>query len=147
MRYALALVAVVFAWLLVHEILNAIRSYFAARWHSTPGRLVRWDIHADIDAEDTRIVIRDIAYSYCVAGKDYQSSRLGFGFPTGMSALYVEKTLKRLLRSAPDVLVFFDPANPQKSALSVGIEMHHLIRILGFSFVVAVVLAVLYGEP
>ena len=147
MRYALALAAFILASVLFYEILNAMRSHYAARWQSTPGRLKRWDIHTDVDAEDTRIVIRDFEYAYRVAGNDYASSNIGFGFPTRMSVLYVEKTLKRLLGSAPEVLVFFDPANPGRSVLSVGVQLHHLIKILGIGFVMAIVLALLYGEP
>jgi len=119
--YALALAALVLAAAIIYEVSNAIRSYFAARWQSTPGQLKRWDIHCDADAEHTRILIRDIEYTYCVAGQDYKSSRLGFGFPTHMGALYVEKTLKRLLRSAPDVLVFLiQPIQREACCLSVS---------------------------
>jgi hypothetical protein len=72
---------------------------------------------------------------------------LGFGFPVRMGALYLEKTLKELLRKAPDVVVFFDPLNPERSALSVGVKAYHLVRILGIGLALVVVGAVLYGEP
>jgi hypothetical protein len=64
-----------------------------------------------------------------------------------MNALYIENTLKGLLQRAPDVLVFFDPANPKKSALSVGVKLHHLVRILATGLVLVIVGAVLHGEP
>lgn len=147
MRYALFLAAVVLVLVLFAEILDAIRSHNAARWKSTPGKLKRWNLHYDADAEDTRIVIRDIEYVYCVAGKDYESSKIGFGFPTRMSVLYLERTLKRILERAPEVLVFFDPANPKRSVLSVGVQLHHLVKVLGVGIVTVVVLAFLYGEP
>jgi hypothetical protein len=147
MRSALILAALILVALLAHDVVNAIRSHYAARWRSTPGRLKRWDIQSDVDAEDTRIVIKDLEYTYCVGGQNYESSNLGFGFPTHMSALYIEKTLKALLAKAPDVLVFFDPANPKKSVLSVGVKLHHLVRILAIGFVLVIVGAVMYGEP
>jgi hypothetical protein len=147
MRYVLMLVAPILVAVLTYEVISAIRSHYAARWQSTLGRLKRWHIHSDIDAEHTRIVIRDLEYTYSVGGQNYESSRLGFGFPTRMGALYIENTLKGLLHRAPDVLVFFDPANPKKSALSVGVKLHHFVRILGIGLVLMIVGAVLYGEP
>jgi hypothetical protein len=145
--YVLALAALALAAAIIYEVSDAARSHLAARWQCTPGQLKRWDIHSDVDTEHTRILIRDIEYTYCVAGQDYKSSRLGFGFPTHMSALYVEKTLKGLLKSAPDVLVFFDPANPARSVLTVGVRLHHLIRIVGMGFVLAVVVYLLRNAP
>jgi hypothetical protein len=147
MRYVLVLSALVLAAALFYEILNAVRSYYAARWQSTSGRLKRWDIQHDIDAEDTRIVIRNIEYAYCVAGKDYESSRIGFGFPMSMSVLYIEKILKRLLENAPEVRVFFDPANPGRSVLSVGIQLHHFVKVLGFGLVMLIAVGFWYDEP
>jgi hypothetical protein len=146
-RTVLTLAILVLASTLFYEIFDAIRSHIAARWKSTPGRLKRWNLYYDVGGEDTNIVIRDFAYVYSVAGKDYESSRIGFGFPTWMSVLYLEKTLKRLLKSAPEVIVFFDPANPQRSVLSVGIQLHHLVKVLALGFVTAVVLSFWYAEP
>lgn len=147
MRFVLTIALVVLLGMLLYEILDAIRSHVAARWKSTPGRLKRWDIYHDVGGEDTHIVIRHLEYVYSVGGKDYESSRIGFGFPNWMSVLYLEKTLKRLLRSAPDVVVFFDPSNPRRSVLSVGVRLHHLIKVLGLGFAVVLVLSLWYGEP
>lgn len=147
MRFVLTLAIVFLLWMLFYEIVDALRSHTAAYWKSTPGRLKRWEIYHDVGGEDTHIVIKNLEYVYSVGGKDYESSRIGFGFPNWMSVLYLEKTLKRLLRSAPEVIVFFDPANPQRSVLSVGIQLHHLIKVLGLGFVTVVVLSLWYAEP
>ena len=145
-RIVLTVAVLILVSVLFYEMLDAIRSHGAARWKSTTGRLKRWNMSYDVDGEDTNIVIRDFAYVYSVAGKDYESSRIGFGFPIRMSVLYVEKTLQRLLRSAPEVVVFFDSANPQRSVLSVGIQLHHLVKVLALGFVTAIVLAIWYVE-
>jgi hypothetical protein len=134
-------------WLLLYEIVGAIRSQSATRWTSTTGRLKRWDIQHVDGGEDTQILIKNFEYIYSVGGKDYESSTIGFGFPNWMSVLYLERTLKQLLRSAPNVIVFFDPANPQRSVLSVGIQLHHLIKVAGVGFATLVALSLWYGEP
>jgi hypothetical protein len=64
-----------------------------------------------------------------------------------MSVLYLERTLEDILSRAPEVTVYFDPADPQRSVLSVGVKLHHLIKILGLGVFITIVILTLHAEP
>lgn len=146
MRLVLTVAVLAFIAAFVHEVFSAVQSHRAARWPTTKGKLKRWHMHFDDGGEDTNIVIRELAYVYSVSGRDYESRNIGFGFPRSMSVLYLEKTLTALLKGAPEVVVFVDPANPTRSVLSVGVQMHHLVKVLGVGFIMAIVLSTWYAE-
>lgn len=131
MNFILLFAAIVMGAMLIVELNDVLHSAAAARWKSTAEHLKEWDIHWDVDSENSALTIRNIQYSYTVGPKEYSSSRLGFGFPRRMGDIYFgmrERTLNSILGHAPDVTAFYDPANPAQSALSVGIQPHHRIR-------------------
>jgi len=63
-----------------------------------------------------------VRYSYSVRGADYESDRIGF-----VPAVFDAKALVDELRSAPSVLVHYDPAFPGRSVLRTGAAIEHLI--------------------
>lgn len=147
MRFLLASVALILAVVFFREIFDAVKRYKATRWKSTLGKLADWHIVTEADSEHTKVVVRNTRYVYRVSGKDYESSNMGFGFPSVMSALYVERTLEKLLSRAPEIDVHYDPTNPQRRVLSVGVQLHHVVKILVFGFLAVVVMLIFHAEP
>ena len=137
LRAALFLILLI---ILVLELVAVARSFAASRWRSTLGNLTHWDMGYDADAEHTRFILRALTYSYRVGERDYESSRLGFGFSRYMDALHLRNHLDDIFRSAPKVVVFYDPNDPTRSALSVGIRLNQVIAILGVVFCILLVI-------
>jgi hypothetical protein len=94
----------------------------------------------DADAEQMRFVLRGITYSYRVGERDYESSRLGFGFSRYMDAFYLRNHLEKIFGDAPRVVVFFDPDNPARSVLSVGVRLNQIMTIAGVVICMVVVI-------
>ena len=124
--------------ILVLEVVAAAQSFAASRWQSTAGKLTHWDMGYDADAEQTGFILRRITYTYRVGEKDYESSRLGFGFSRYMDALHLGNHLDQIFGNAPRVVVFYDPNNPTRGVLSVGVRLNQVMTIVAVVFCMAV---------
>ena len=91
----------------------------AARWPSTPGRIVRSRLHAvrqrHSDEATTVGNLPDIEYAYAVGGVDYRGHRLGIGEILPGSP-QVEAALERYKvgRTGP---VYYNPDDPKEAVL------------------------------
>ena len=126
--------------ILVLEVAAAARSVAASRWQSTVGNLTHWDMGYDADAEQTRFILRSITYRYRVGEKDYESSRLGFGFSRYMDAMHLGSHLDEIFGNAPRVVVYYDPNDPTRGVLSVGVRPNQVVTIVTVVFCIAVVI-------
>lgn len=95
-----------------------------AQWPTVKGRIVRSEVVKG--SYDPQL---DIQYQYSVAGREYTQR---YNFPNDVDVLpeLVESTLKKFpLEKSVDV--FYDPANPEGSALEPGLQGDWLIFALG----------------
>ena len=124
------------------EVVNLVRSLRAAKWKTAKGKIEDWDIHYSTDSEGTNLTINKLQYSYSVAGQNYLSSRVGFGFPWIMDSLFVGNTIEKILESAPELKIYYNPKVPSESTLVVGMKTFHAYKI----FIYGIILSFLCGE-
>jgi len=124
-----ALVLIVIVTVL--ELMDALRSIASASWPTTVGRLKAWNLRVEEGSEQTSFVIDNLEYTYHVHGKEYSSKNAGYGFPRRMDILWVRASVDRILRTAPDVTVYYNPKRPLQAVLSVGFRAYHFAK-LGF---------------
>ena len=91
----------------------------------------------DADAEQTRFILRGITYTFRVGDKDYESSRLGFGFSRHMDALHLGNHLDQIFVNVTRVVVFYDPNNATRGVLSVGVRLNRVMTIVAVVFCMA----------
>jgi len=124
----LILIQIIFVALIIYEVIEAAKSISAHKWPVVDGKLHRWNI------DDITRTINTFAYKYEVKGKEYESNRIGYGFPLKMSILYVNKALDKVLSKAPELTVYFKPTEPDVSVLIVGLKLYHVIKIVSYAF-------------
>lgn len=142
------IVALICGFFLFYEISYALMSYQTRNWKSCVGELVKWDTEVTGPFFEERF--SDFRYKYVVSGKEYESKKIGFGFPpsVGITLLwsfqYARRALDEVLANAPMVTVYYSPDNPQNSVLCAGIQGYHVTKIieLGFGVIVFMALAI-----
>ena len=102
---------------------TAIKSYRTKNWERCIGELTQWDIYNDLGTEENRVMIKSFCYKYVVSGKEYESEKIGFGFPRGSSSLSGKRVLEEVLVNTPAVTVYYSPGNPQDSVLCTGSDL------------------------
>ncbi len=117
------------------ELTSLIKSVLATKWKVIPGKIQNWDVHYSNSGDSTNLIANNLEYSYSVAGIDYLSKRIAFGFPTVMDAMYIGKEIEGVLSDAPNLNVYYDAKNPKKSSLMVGVKLFHLFKIFVFLLV------------
>lgn len=141
MSILLVLVALICGIFFVRGVSTAVMSYQTKGWERCVGELTKWDIYNDVGSEETLVRIKAFRYKYAVSGKEYESDRIGFGFPRGGSGLSGQRVLNEVLVNAPVVTVYYSPGNPQNSVLCVGIKYYHVEKIIIFGLVMISFLA------
>lgn len=146
MSILLILVALACGVCLVYEISHAIQSSQAKNWDICVGELIRGDIEPFVLMGSS---FKNFRYKYVVSGREYESGKIGFGFPSsviGVSSPGVfqpaEKILDEVLADAPRVTVYHSPDNPQNSVLCAGVQDYHVAKIIGLGFGLIVFLAI-----
>lgn len=112
----------------------------ALKWNTTVGKLKNWDMRYAASEGGTDLVVDKFEYTYSVSGRDYQSRRIGFGFPLTIDSDFFGRQFVKSLENAPDLKVYYHPNKPQESALIVGLRAFHVFKIL----VCLIVLGLLY---
>lgn len=135
MSILLLLVALVCGIFFVRGVSTAIMSYQTKSWERCVGELITWDIYNDVDSEETLLRIKAFRYKYMVSGKEYESDKVGVGFPRGGSVLSGQRVLDEVLVNAPVITVYYSPGNPQDSVLCVGIKYYHIEKVIIFGLV------------
>ena len=134
MTIILILIQIIFVALIIYEVIEAAKSISAHKWPVVDGKLHRWNISTEDQGDDITRTINTFAYKYEVKGKEYESNRIGYGFPLKMSILYVNKALDKVLSKAPELTVYFKPTEPDVSVLIVGLKLYHVIKIVSYAF-------------
>lgn len=105
---------------------SAYRSTRAGGWPVTEGTIESVTLDEDSDSDGATLQVK-VQYSYTVAGKAYEGTRLAFGY-TGSSGREGHDAIYSKLKNAKAVAVRYDPADPAVSALSFGV--HRSIQFL-----------------
>ena len=131
----------------VEEIFVAYKSYQTKNWKSCAGELIKWDIEGIVIFGSC---FKDFRYKYIVSGKEYESNKVGLGFPP--TAIGIPSTLfhngpeifEKVLINAPKVSVYYSPDNPQDSVLCTGIQDYHIVRIVGMGSVLCIFILAIF---
>lgn len=115
------------------------RSIFSKRWPTTNGKLEEWDMNWEAGGEGDNFRFRHIEYSYSVREEQYNSARIGYGFPSWIGAEMVSGTLNKIFKNSPSLKVHYHPRQPAISVLAVGVKPYHLFKIFAFSLGLAVI--------
>ena len=126
--------------LLLYELLQMVRSLLATRWAQCRGQLLHWDMDVEGDGEATMLSIRNLVYSYSVDGEEHTGNRIGFGFPRVSDVLYTGPLTDEIFASSPELTVFYSEDDPSQSSLCVGLKAFHILKIIGYSFCLLMVL-------
>ncbi|MCC9626808.1 DUF3592 domain-containing protein [Blastopirellula sp. JC732] len=108
----------------------AWHSLRAGNWPTTPATITDLDIISQSDGEGGDSYEVKVAYTYEVLGKQYEGSRLAYGYG-GSSGREAHQQIFDRLQNANAVAVRYDPGDPAQSCLSYGI--HRSIQI-GLAF-------------
>lgn len=115
--------------IMVHAARKISLGMRARHWPQTTGRVVSIDSKdtSDSDSSSREILVR---YAYNVGGRDYESSII---HPAYGSSSFEEahRGIESLLRSAQQVRVYYDGAQPSRSTLSVGFYSCSLAMLSG----------------
>ena len=109
---------------LLREIRLSMSSIRAERWRRAEG-LLENAAEKPHDSLQT-----DIEYNFAVDGENYSATRIGFGFPLRLTELIAKKEFANVMAQAPELTVYYDPRNPNKSALLAGFKPFHAIKIV-----------------
>lgn len=134
----LLIIAIVAAALI--GVQNIFRSIAATRWRTTEGNLLKWNMEIDGDS-DGDLVVNELIYTYKVNGKEFQSDRVGFGYPKKSG--YSHSAMDDVLSESPKVNVYFNEANPKLSTLIVGFKQYHAFKLMIYGFIMLGVFEVL----
>ena len=118
-----------FGWFLIvfglvhfYPLITHGREAFASRrWPCVGGRILGVDVHEERDYEGTfyRPYVR---YEYVVAGKQYESERIGV-YNLAWSPQGKARRKLRSFGNLESVPVFYDPQRPEKAVLKQGFTL------------------------
>ncbi len=116
---------------LAYSIVTALMSISAKSWIPCPARILNSRMIEDCDSDGCTYEAK-ISYEYTYRAKDYQSSKIGFGYMAN-SIRYLASRL--LVKYPPESQqkVWVNPKNPAKSVLVTGFRPYHLFNILFFA--------------
>ena len=102
----------------------ALRSTQAGDWPTTPGVIQEVTLEHDTDGDGTTYEVK-VRYAYFVEGREYEGTRLAFGYG-GSGGFAAHEEIRRTLAAAKEVAVRYDPDDPATAVLSYG--LHRSIR-------------------
>ncbi len=139
--YFILLVASLFTllggWLVVTTCRDIALGIVAEDWPQTPGRVLEFTEDSDNTAEGGNTWVAHVRYGYTVGGQAYEGTTIHptYGSPPSST---VDHRLISLLKSAREVRVFHDRAEPGRSTLSTGFHSGSLaVFFAGFTFFAA----------
>ena len=142
---AVVLLCFVAACLRVDEINSVRKSVSARRWRTCPGQLDRWNMGYESHSGETVFRVDDLMYRYTVAGREYSSTHIGYGFPRSMTADHLGPALETALARAPSVAVRYLPSKPDESVLITGMQRYHLVKLLAYVFLLLTSITIWYA--
>lgn len=96
-----------------------IRSYLPSRrsqtWPAVEGTILACELRKSNDSDGPNYRV-DVKYSYSVAGREFKSDRLTFGYSGSGDRLAEQKTVDRLRLGKP-ASVRYNPADPAQAVL------------------------------
>ena len=95
------------------------RSSEVALWPNTPGKLVHCELTQRTASKGGTVYEVVVNYQYNVAGQDYTSTRLAFGYNSSTGREGHSGVYEKLSR-AREIEVRYDPNDPSSAVLSYG---------------------------
>jgi hypothetical protein len=89
-------------------------------WPKAWGTLLERELVESSDSDGTTYRV-EVRYRYAVAGREYESDRIAFGY-TGSSAHATHFAIHRKLLDGDTVQVRYNPADPAEAALVYGLH-------------------------
>ena len=113
MKILVLIVGLVVCILAIKQIINLIMSISAKNWPTAKGRLIKWNMRVE-DYSDGELDIHEFKYSYEADGTEYNSEKIGFGFPIWIDTTFAEKPLDRALENSPNLMIYYNQKIQQK---------------------------------
>jgi Protein of unknown function (DUF3592) len=106
----------------------AIKSNQVGIWPTTWGSLLERDLIESSDSDGTTYRVQ-VRYRYQVAGVDYESDRIAFGYG-GSSGYEAHRAIHDRLTRGDSVQVRYNPLDPAESALAHGLNQSTVILLI-----------------
>jgi hypothetical protein len=112
-------------WCLVSFLINIKRGKDSLTWPSVFGKITKADIEFELDGASAKTWKPTVRYTYFVNGKEYNSSRVAFGFIPGIAWGFDDghlraATIANTYAKQYTTPVFYSPTNPAQSVLETG---------------------------
>ena len=121
------------------EVWAVFQSIFAKSWSATKGKIISSELDVDYRANATV----QIKYSYTVNGQDYKSYNSVFGYVGYVG--YVFLLVKKWYINEDDLVVYFNPAKPNKAVLVTGLRLFFIVDFIPFIAIYYFYLKPVYG--
>jgi hypothetical protein len=106
------------------------------KWARTPAEILKLDYLEDLDDDGHGVRSVNILYQYNVQGKNYQNSKISFGY-IGTDAPEYHQRIYNILKTKNIINIYYDPRNPQNSTISRSLGIGPSIMIpMGLIFIV-----------
>lgn len=107
---------------------SLMKSQQVENWPKTWGTLLHRELVESNDSDGTTYRV-EVRYRYAVAGREYESDRIAFGY-TGSSAHDTHRAIHEKLRRGDAVQVRYDPGDPAQAALVYGLHQSTLFLLI-----------------
>lgn len=97
-------------------------------WPKTWGTLLERELIESSDSDGTTYRV-EVRYRYAVAGREYESDRIAFGY-TGSSAHDTHRAIHEKLQRGDAVQVRYDPEDPAQAALVYGLHQSTIFMLI-----------------
>lgn len=107
---------------------SLMKSQQVEDWPKTWGTLLQRELVESSDSDGTTYRV-EVRYRYAVAGREYESDRIAFGY-TGSSAHGTHVAIHRRLLDGDTVQVRYNPADPAEAALVHGLHQSTIFMLI-----------------
>ncbi len=107
---------------------SLMKSQQVEAWPKTWGTLLERALVESSDSDGTTYRV-EVRYRYAVAGREYESDRIAFGY-TGSSAHDTHRAIHEKLERGDAVQVRYNPADPAEAALVYGLHQSTIFMLI-----------------
>jgi hypothetical protein len=120
------LIIAIIGGVFLYEVWAVVQSILASSWSTTKGKVISSKL--DIDYHTHATV--QIEYSYIVNDIEYKSSNSVFGYVG-----YSFWIFKRWYIDEDDLVVYYNPSNPNKAVLVTGLRLFFIVEFIPFGMI------------
>ncbi len=122
---------------MAYSFITMYLSHRARYWMRTKATIVSSTIETSCDDEGCTHEAK-VEYEYSVYGKSYFSKKIAFGYAGNSFRYFANRVAGKYIRGNT-AIVYFNPKNPGKSVLLVGIRPFHIFNIIFFLLFIVMV--------